>query len=254
MIRLTFAAFFFVTACCAHVPEKKSWEEYLSFLEGSSSGSFLEGEIEILKDLEEIQRAMKQTDRDVGIVYQDKYWIWINDPVRFPSGALGVYGRIVSRASLLGAVGAAVLPVLKDGRVALNCNFRHATRSWELEIPRGFSEKGETIEETARRELKEETGLIARELIFLGEIAPDSGTSSSIVPVFLAKIEEVGQACAEESEAIASILFLTPHQLKEILVQGSIILKKEGQEKRIFLRDPFLTYALLRMELLSFGD
>ena len=38
-------------------------------------------------------------------------------------------------------------------KVILNVNYRHATRSWELELPRGVREENETVEMTAKREL-----------------------------------------------------------------------------------------------------
>jgi 8-oxo-dGTP pyrophosphatase MutT (NUDIX family) len=63
-----------------------------------------------------------------------------------------------------------VLPVLPSGQIILVLNFRHPTRSWKLELPRGGMQSGETQEEAALRELKEETGFItssyAVEVIF----------------------------------------------------------------------------------------
>jgi ADP-ribose pyrophosphatase len=213
------------------------------------SGSALKGEIELLDDPEKVAAILKKTGRDIGILYQDRYWIWINDPVRFPSGNMGVYGRILSRSSLEGYAGCAVVPRFKDGRIALNCNFRHATRSWELEIPRGFTEKGETAEESARREVFEETGFLAKDLVFLGEMPPDTGKSNAVVAIFMADIDERAEARPEESEAIASIVALTLSELREGLRKGSIPIKMQEKEIQVFVRDPFLTYALIQMEI-----
>ncbi|QLH37630.1 MAG: NUDIX domain-containing protein [Parachlamydiaceae bacterium] len=66
---------------------------------------------------------------------------------------------------------------------------RHATGSLEIEIARGASKSGENNpEDTARRELAEETGFKAGKIKQLGNIAVDTGLTASIVPIFLGKL------------------------------------------------------------------
>ena len=60
----------------------------------------------------------------------------MRDPVRFPSGKLGTYLRILEPSALDGAAGVVLLPV-RDNVIFLREVFRHATRRWELELPRG---------------------------------------------------------------------------------------------------------------------
>lgn len=254
-MNIFFHLFLFASTLFAKEPAKVQFQEYQEMMRSYSSsigltGDAAKGEIELLSDPEKIAIALENTGRDVGIVYQDKYWIWINDPVQFPNGTIGVYGRILSRSSLKGfAAGTACVPYFKDGRIALVCQFRHATRSWELEIPRGFTEEGETLEESARREILEETGLIVKDFVFLGKMAPDAGKVCSVVPIFMAIVQGQTDASPEDSEAIASTVILTIDELREGLCKGSISMEIQGEKRQVFLRDPFLTYALVQMDI-----
>jgi ADP-ribose pyrophosphatase len=220
-----------------------SHDAYIDFLEknpvplGNSEG----GEIEILLDPELMAQIKNKTGRPVGIVEQDKYWIWVNDAVRFPNGSTGVYGRLLWRHAPDGHGGVAVLPLLPDGKIGLIKTYRHATRSWEYELPRGGTQKGETFEEAAKRELQEESGFILASLHSLGAMVPDSGISNTAVPVFLGVVETQGDSALEDSEAISGVESFTLDEIR----QGFI----EGQIRGTPLRDPFLSFALFQAQI-----
>jgi ADP-ribose pyrophosphatase len=180
---------------------------------------------------------------------QDKYWLWINDACIFPSGHKGVYGRILWVKSLESCPGVVVMPVMSDGKIVLNCNFRHATRSWEIELPRGAINFGEEIEAAAKRETMEETGMLVDYLSLLGEVPPDTGLTNTVVPVFIAKVIEKQASHQEESEAIEEILFLTVQEIKQAFLQGYHECNVRGIQKQIPFRDPFLAYAIFMYEL-----
>ncbi len=258
----TLVPLFFFTSLnlCASEPR----ERYLEILEelGQSNGSCSEGEIEIVVDLTKIdaieaaqkERFLKKGLSEeeaaeasrIGVVSEDLYWIWLRDAVYFPNQIPGSYDRLLWKSE---GRGAAVLPVFPDGRIALNLNYRHATRSWELELPRGGGKKGETDEQAALRELKEETGFEAGSLVFLGEMAPDSGTIGSVIPVFLARIDREGLPDREESEAIADAPLFTFEELKQGLIDGYLEVPLGGAKRKIPLRDAFLTFALLQAQI-----
>ncbi|HOL32614.1 MAG TPA: NUDIX hydrolase [Anaerohalosphaeraceae bacterium] len=52
-----------------------------------------------------------------------------------------------------------VLPTQQGRRLVLTSEFRIALNDWEYGFPAGLIDPGESIEQTVRRELKEETGL-----------------------------------------------------------------------------------------------
>lgn len=243
---------FFIVA--AYRCEASSIEEYVNLLNRSSEfvgpdGDIGKQEIAIVRDPVKIREIEQRTGREAGVIYQDRYWTWLNDPVQFPNGTYGVYGRMIWTHALKGPSGVAVLPVLSDGRVVLNRMFRHATRSWEFELPRGGVDEGETFVEAVIRETKEETGLVIDEVIFLGNMAPDSGMISAIVPIYLARVKLQEESKPEDSEAIAGIHAFTVEELRRGFREGYISIDLEGRQVNIPLRDPFLAFALLQMDI-----
>lgn len=60
---------------------------------------------------------------------------------------------------------------------------------WTLEVPAGMIPKGETPEDVARRELKEEAGCVAEELIPLYTFMPSPGGSSETVWLYAALVD-----------------------------------------------------------------
>lgn len=230
------------------------------FFQKEYKGNHTAGEIEIVSEphkIKEIQSVQAQRlqkkglslkDADdaarTGIIAEDTYWLWVRDAVLFPSGAGGTYNRLLWKSSLQGAPGVAVLPILPNGKIVLNLNFRHATRSWELEVPRGMREAGENQEQCAKRELQEETGFSVSKLQFLGELAPDTGVLNSVVPVYAGWVEKVGEASPEISEAILETRSFSLEELKQGLRQGYLSLGPQG---KAYVRDSFLTYALFQL-------
>jgi ADP-ribose pyrophosphatase len=210
----------------------------------SPQGEAIKGEIQILLDPAKMEEIEKATGRDVGIVHQDAYWIWLNDACRFPSGKEGVYGRILWVGSLYSLPAVCVMPILPDGRVVLNCNFRHSTRSWEIELPRGLVDKGESLEMAAQREALEETGMVLDHIWEIGKMPTDVGSMSLVVPIFAAKVKAQEGRHHEDSEAIEEILALTIEEMQTAFKQGYHCMAIRGEEKKISFRDPFLAYAL----------
>lgn len=253
---LSFVVLFNVSYSHALEPSAcpSSKEDYFAYLRRYPEtlgpvGNAMLGEIEIIDDLQTITDVEQSSGRQVGIVAEDKYWLWLNDAVKFPNGNSGVYGRLIWRGALAGIGGVVVMPVLPDGRVCLNRNFRHATRSWEYELPRGGVQDNETVEVAALRELGEETGLIVDKLQFLGQMNPDSGMTSTVVSVFLGRVLRQENAQPEDSEAIAAVEAFSVEKIKQGFIDGYLSVEVKGEIHRIHLRDPFLAFALLQAEL-----
>ncbi|WP_424890606.1 NUDIX hydrolase [Streptomyces sp. XH2] len=153
----------------------------------------------------------------VGVVYADRFVTLVRDAVRFPGGALGLYIRMLSTDASPGAV---VLPLTATGDVVLVEHYRHATRSWHWEVPRGMGAPGATGAESAARELAEEIGAEATEWIPLGRLHPDSGLLGDHVELFAARIGGFG--VPETSEGIRRIVTRPWPEVSGMVAEGEI--------------------------------
>jgi 8-oxo-dGTP pyrophosphatase MutT (NUDIX family) len=94
-----------------------------------------------------------------------------------------------------------VVPVLGDGRLVITREYRYPTRGWNYQLPGGGADGGRP-DAAARRELREETGYVARRLEKLGRFVVYSGLSSEWCHVFLATGLRLESQQLEHSEQI----------------------------------------------------
>ncbi len=132
----------------------------------------------------------------------DNAWIAISESqVTTPAGTPGIYGVVHFKNRAVG-----VIPVDDEGYTYLVGQYRYTLASYEWEIPAGGCPEGESPEETARRELQEETGLIASQLTpLLDGMALSNSVSDERAYVFLAEGLSQEQAAPEETEDLQII-------------------------------------------------
>ena len=80
-----------------------------------------------------------------------------------------------------------VIPLTADQQVIMVEQWRHGTRSVHLETPGGLMDAEETPEQSARRELREETGYDADEFVRLGTVHPNPAIQTNQQHYVLAK-------------------------------------------------------------------
>lgn len=184
----------------------------------------------------------------IGVVHEDNFWIWVRDAVIAPSGLRHTYNRHIAKSDLGRIGGAAVLPIIINHgvkKIVLERTFRHATGAWEWEIPRGNSTAGETPADTAKRNMLRETGSIVDIVLPLGTMAPDTGLTASVIPIFLGEVIGEKSAKLDKTEAIQGKHAFTIKEVTEGLKHGYLDAEINGEKVRAHMRDPFLTYALL---------
>lgn len=180
------------------------------------------GGIEILFDPDDIEAARRSTGtaepEPVGVVYADRFITVVRDAVRFPGGGLGLYVRVLPTSSTPGVV---ILPLLgAQGDLVLVEHYRHATRAWHLEAPRGMGDAGSTGEANAIRELEEELGTRPDELTPLGQVYADSGLLGGGVELYAARIHRTGDLDA--AEGIRRTVVVTPAEAEDMVGRGAI--------------------------------
>ena len=118
---------------------------------------------------------------DGEVLYEGRILRLEVDRIRFADGGEG--RREVVRHG--GAV--VLLPLTDDGRVLLVRQYRYPTAEILLELPAGTLERGEEPAACAARELEEETGHRAGELVSLGAFYSAPGFSDEKLHGFLAR-------------------------------------------------------------------
>ena len=131
--------------------------------------------------------------------------------------------------------GAAVLPVLPDGRILLIRQFRPAIGEMIYEIPAGRLEPGESARECAGRELIEEVGYSAAQLLPLGGFWSTVGFCDEYIHLFLGR----DLTAAEQNLEPDEIIELCPMTLEEALekVESGEILDSKTQLALVHYRE-----------------
>jgi len=98
---------------------------------------------------------------------------------------------------------AAIVAVHEDGEVTLIHQFRHAAGGFIWEVPAGVLHHGEEPAACAARELREETGLLAGELVALGTYLPSPGFCDERIHLFLAQQLTMAVQQLDDDEVLA---------------------------------------------------
>lgn len=143
-------------------------------------------------------------------------WIRIReDQVINPSGGPGIYGVVEFKNRAVG-----VIPIDDQGYTWLVGQYRYCHESYEWEIPEGGCPADEDLIDCARRELLEETGIIAQsyELILDGMQLSNS-TTNEVAYIYTARGLKFTKASPEDTEKI---------ETKKVLLEEAIEMARNG--------------------------
>lgn len=189
----------------------------------------LPGGIDIVTDPAEIARieaamadrfAAKGLPRDwarAGVFYEDPYLMVLRDAVIFSDGQSGLYHRAIGRHD--GPTGVAILGKYR-GDVILVRHFRHPTRAWHLEIPRGAIATDENATQMAHVEISEEIGGTISSMTQMGLLHGASAFMRHRVVLVYAEFTAIGTPAL--GEGVSDIVPVAPARLEQLIRDSEI--------------------------------
>jgi ADP-ribose pyrophosphatase len=130
-------------------------------------------------------------------------------------------GKTTERIKIDHPEAAAVVPFLDAQRILMVRQWRYAIERETLEIPAGKADPGEDVEVCAVRELKEETGYEAENLLHLFSYFPAIGYSNEVIRIYAASglKRHPGEQDVDE---ISRVEVLEIGQVLDLILQGRI--------------------------------
>jgi len=128
----------------------------------------------------------------------DNPWIGVTEyDVINPGGGKGIYGKVHYKGLAIG-----ILAMDEEGYIWLVGQYRFVLDAYSWEIPEGGGHPDIPPLESAKRELVEETGLVARDWSLLMELHLSNSVSDERAFVYLARGLEQREAMPEETEQL----------------------------------------------------
>jgi ADP-ribose pyrophosphatase len=137
------------------------------------------------------------------------------DSVRLPNGTQTTREYVVHPGAVV------MIPILDDGRLVLERQFRYPIGEVMTEFPAGKLDAGEDPLSCAKRELLEETGYSAREWARAGLLHPVISYSTEFIEIWFARGLVANQRQLDEDEFL-EVITATPAELLEWCHDGRV--------------------------------
>jgi 8-oxo-dGDP phosphatase len=162
----------------------------------------------------------------------DNPWINVTQyDVINPSGGKGIYGKVHFKNIAVG-----VIPIDEKGNTYLVGQYRFVLNTYSWEIPEGGCPQGSDPLAAAKRELLEETGLVAGQWKELMKMHLSNSVSDELAIVYLATQLNQQEAAPEETEEL---------QLRKISLDEAYAMVENG-----IITDSISVAGLLKIKLL----
>jgi 8-oxo-dGTP pyrophosphatase MutT (NUDIX family) len=148
----------------------------------------------------------------------DNPWITVTEyQVINPAGKPGIYGKVHFKNKAIG-----IIPLDKENNTWLVGQWRYPLNEWSWEIPEGGGPLNAEVLSSAKRELKEETGLTAKKWTMIQRIHLSNSVSDEEGFIYLAEELTEGQTELEDSEAGMRLWKLPFKEALQMVLDGKI--------------------------------
>lgn len=141
------------------------------------------------------------------LIYSGRLLHVSRDEVRLPNGKTSVREYITHPGAVV------VIPIADNGEVILERQHRYPLHRDFIELPAGKIDAGEDTLTCAQRELREETGYIARDWQYVTTVYPCIGYTDERLVYYLARGLELGERQPDEDEFLEILQLPFAHAL-----------------------------------------
>lgn len=168
-------------------------------------------------------------------VYENP-WIELTEfQVTNPSGGKGIYGKVHFKHIAVG-----VIPLDENWNTWLVGQYRFTLNQYSWEIPEGGGEMDEDPLEEAKRELLEETGLIAKNWTKILTMHLSNSVTDEWAVIYLARGLELREAQPDETEKLS---------VKKVPLNEVVQMVEDG-----LITDAMAVAAIQKIQLLIYQD
>ena len=159
--------------------------------------------------------ALREHTLDSTMVFRGNFLNIARDLVRLPNGAQ------VTREYIRHSGAVMIVPLLDNGNVLMERQFRTPMQRVMVEFPAGKLDAGESWLACAQRELREETGYTARQWAYIGPINNAISYSDETIHLAFARGLVPGAQALDENELL-DVFEASPQQTLDWVRSGQI--------------------------------
>lgn len=149
-------------------------------------------------------------------VYENPWMRVREDAIIRPDGSHGIYGVMESKDSVV------IIAMNDDDEIYLIRSFSYPAAAWAWGLPGGGGD-GEDPEAASKRELAEETGIVANSWTFLSKIRISSGLTTEKTAFLLARdLSFSDRADADDKHLVEKGKFVSLKEIDDMIQKGEI--------------------------------